>query len=127
MPEPPQPETDTQAARLRSYETLIDVSRMLLGSASLEELFDRVTTELRRLVGYDAVTIYGVDEVRGLVVPLHSVDMWADEIMGSPLRIGEGLQAGRSSTARPRTCRRRTPTPGSRWCRERPPTSASRW
>ena len=91
LPEPPQPETDTQAARLRSYETLIDVSRMLLGSASLEELFDRVTTELRRLVGYDAVTIYGVDEVRGLVVPLHSVDMWADEIMGSPLRIGEGL------------------------------------
>ena len=64
---------------------------MLLGSASLDELFERVTSELRRLVGYDAVTIYGVDEVRGLVVPLHSVDMWADEIMASPLRIGEGL------------------------------------
>ena len=64
---------------------------MLLGSASLDELFERVTSELRRLVGYDALTIYGVDEVRGLVVPLHSVDMWADEIMASPLRIGEGL------------------------------------
>jgi hypothetical protein len=64
---------------------------MLLGSASLDELFERVTSELRRLVGYDAVTIYGVDEVRGLVVPLHSVDMWADEIMASPLRLGEGL------------------------------------
>ena len=61
LPQPPQPENDAQAARLRSYETLIDVSRMLLGSASLEELFYRVTTELRRLVGYDAVTIYGVD------------------------------------------------------------------
>ena len=43
------------------------------------------------MVGYDALTIYGVDEIRGLVVPLHSVDMWADEIMASPLRIGEGL------------------------------------
>jgi diguanylate cyclase (GGDEF)-like protein len=91
LPEPSPPERETQAARLRSYETLIDVSRMLLGSASLDELFERVTSELRRLVGYDALTIYGVDEVRGLVVPLHSVDMWADEIMGSPLRIGEGL------------------------------------
>ena len=91
VPEPRLSERDTQAARLRSYETLIDVSRMLLSSASLEELFERVTSELRRLVGYDAVTIYGVDEVRGLVVPLHSVDMWADEIMSSPLQIGEGL------------------------------------
>ena len=91
LPEAQPPERDTQAARLRSYETLIDVSRMLLGSASLEELFERVTSELRRLVGYDAVTIYGVDDMRGLVMPLHSVDMWADEIMASPLCIGEGL------------------------------------
>jgi diguanylate cyclase (GGDEF)-like protein len=91
LPESRLSEGDTQAARLRTYETLIDVSRMLLSSASLEELFERVTSELRRLVGYDAVTIYGVDEVRGLVEPLHSVDMWADEIMASPLRIGEGL------------------------------------
>jgi diguanylate cyclase (GGDEF)-like protein len=91
VPEAQPPERETQAARLRSYETLIDVSRMLLSSASLEELFERVTSELRRLVGYDALTIYGVDEVRGLVEPLHSVDMWADEIMASPLRIGEGL------------------------------------
>src|ERR671935_2436513 len=91
VPEPPVPERETQAARLRSYETLVDVSRMLLGSASLEELFDRVTTELRRLVGYDALTIYGVDDVRGLIVPLHSVDMWADEIMAAPLEIGNGL------------------------------------
>jgi len=57
LPEAQPPERDTQAARLRSYETLIDVSRMLLGSASLEELFERVTSELRRLVGYDALTI----------------------------------------------------------------------
>jgi diguanylate cyclase (GGDEF)-like protein len=91
LAEPSPPASDTQAARLRSYETLIDVSRMLLGSASLEELFQRVTTELRRLVGYDALSIYGVDDVRGLVLPLHSVDMWADEIMASPLPIGEGL------------------------------------
>src|SRR5881397_2364135 len=69
LTEPSPPERDTQTARLRSYETLIDVSRMLLGSASLDELFERVTSELRRLVGYDALTIYGVDEVRALVVP----------------------------------------------------------
>jgi diguanylate cyclase (GGDEF)-like protein len=91
LPDPSPPERDTSAARLQSYETLIDVSRMLLSSASLEELFERVTSELRRLVGYDALTIYGVDDVRGLVIPLHSVDMWADEIMASPMHIGQGL------------------------------------
>ena len=44
---------------------------MLLGSASLEELLSRVTSELRRIVPYDVLSVYGLDEVRGLLVPLH--------------------------------------------------------
>jgi diguanylate cyclase (GGDEF)-like protein len=64
---------------------------MLLGSATLDELFQRITDELKRLVPYDAVTIYQVDEVAQLLVPLLSVDTWADEIMGSPSALGEGI------------------------------------
>ncbi len=78
-------------ARLVSYETLFDISRMLLGSATLEELFERISVELKRLVPLDAMTIYRVDPVRGLIVPVHSVDQWADEIMDSPLEMGRGL------------------------------------
>jgi diguanylate cyclase (GGDEF)-like protein len=78
-------------SRLASYQTLLRVSRMLLGSASLEELFDRITHELKTLVPYDVLTIYQVDGVRRLLVPLHSVDLYAAEIMDAPLELGQGL------------------------------------
>jgi diguanylate cyclase (GGDEF)-like protein len=77
--------------RLASYRTLLEVSRMLLGSATLAELFHRITGELKRLVPYDALTIYRVDEVAELLMPVHTVDRWADEIMNAPLRLGGGI------------------------------------
>ena len=84
-------DADSADARLASYRTLIEVSRMLLGSATFDELFGRITAELKRLVPYDALTIYQVDEVARMLVPLHSVDKWADEIMDSPLPLGRGI------------------------------------
>lgn len=90
---PPRPGTapDPHGARLASYQTLLGVSRMLLESASLEQLLDRITNELKRLVPYDVLTIYQVDHVRRLLVPLHSVDLYAAEILDSPLEMGQGL------------------------------------
>ncbi len=82
---------DVTDARLASYRTLIEVSRMLLGSATLEELFERIAGELKRLVPFDALTIYQVDELARMLIPLHSVDKWADEIMDSPLPLGRGI------------------------------------
>ena len=79
------------AARLASYRTLVEVSRLLLGSATLEELFAGITDELDRLMRFDAVSIYRVDELAQLLVPVHSVDRWATEIMDSPLAMGCGL------------------------------------
>ncbi len=64
---------------------------MLLGSGSLDELLDRITDELKRLVPYDVLTVYRVDPVRSLLVPLHSVDLYAAEILDSPLPLGKGL------------------------------------
>jgi len=78
-------------SRLASYQTLLRVSRMLLGSATLEELLDRITHELKTLVPYDVLTIYQVDAVRRMLVPLHSVDLYAAEIMDAPLPLGAGL------------------------------------
>ncbi|MDX6548049.1 MAG: hypothetical protein QOG33_1599, partial [Gaiellales bacterium] len=79
------------AVRLASYQTLLGISRMLLGSASLDELLDRITTELKRLVPYDGLTVYQVDDVHRLLVPLHSVDRHAAAILDSPLAMGRGL------------------------------------
>jgi diguanylate cyclase (GGDEF)-like protein len=77
--------------RLASYETLLDVSRMLLVSATPEELFECISGELNRLVPFDALTIYRVDEVARQIAPVHARDQWADEIMAAPLGLGEGL------------------------------------
>ncbi|HEY3765580.1 MAG TPA: sensor domain-containing diguanylate cyclase [Gaiellales bacterium] len=88
MPDRPLPDL---ATRLASYETLVDISRLLLVSVTPEELFDRISSELNRLVPVDALTIYRVDEVAGEIVPVHARDEWADEIMAAPLRLGEGL------------------------------------
>jgi diguanylate cyclase (GGDEF)-like protein len=79
------------AGRLASYETLFDISRMLLVSVTVDELFERISSELNRLVPVDALTIYRVDEVARQIVPVHAHDKWADEIMAAPLGLGEGL------------------------------------
>ncbi len=76
---------------MASYETLIEISRMLLASATPDELLQRMTTELKRLVPYDALTVYQADEVRRLLVPVHSADLYAEEILNSPLPFGRGL------------------------------------
>jgi diguanylate cyclase (GGDEF)-like protein len=88
MPDRPPPDL---VNRLASYETLLDVSRMLLVSATPDELFERISGELNRLVPVDAMTIYRIDEVAGAIVPVHARDQWADEIMAAPLQLGEGL------------------------------------
>ena len=90
VPERPLSPADL-AGRLASYETLVDISRMLLVSVTPDELFERISSELNRLVPVDALTIYRVDEVNREIVPVHARDQWADEIMAAPLRLGEGL------------------------------------
>ena len=90
MPERPLSPSDL-AHRLASYETLVDISHMLLVSVTPDDLFQRISSELNRLVPVDALTIYRVDEVNREIVPVHARDQWADEIMAAPLRLGEGL------------------------------------
>jgi diguanylate cyclase (GGDEF)-like protein len=93
LPEPSVPDRPLPdlSSRLASYETLLDVARMLLVSATPDELFECISAELNRLVPVDALTIYRVDEVARQIVPVHARDQWADEIMAAPLRLGEGL------------------------------------
>jgi len=90
VPERPLSQRDL-AGRLASYETLFDISRMLLVSVTQDELFERISSELNRLVPVDALTIYRVDEVVRQIVPVHARDQWADEIMAAPLGLGQGL------------------------------------
>jgi diguanylate cyclase (GGDEF)-like protein len=90
LPARPGPAQDP-GARLASYQALFETARMLLGSASLDELLERTTNELKRLVPYDVLTVYQVDELKRQLVPLHCVDLYATEVMNAPLELGKGL------------------------------------
>ena len=89
MPARPGPARDP-GARLASYQALFETARMLLGSATLDELLERITNELKRLVPYDVLTVYRLDDLKRQLLPLHCVDLYATEIMNAPARAGQG-------------------------------------
>ena len=76
---------------LASYQTLHDVTRMLIGSASRDELLTRITRELKRLVPYDVLTIYRIDQARGQFDPLHVVDRFETHLEDHPFPLGAGF------------------------------------
>jgi diguanylate cyclase (GGDEF)-like protein len=76
---------------LGSYRLLADVFRNLLEEEDLELLLDRIADTLSGLVPYDSLTIYQADESRHQLNPIVARDQWAEEIMNSPIHIGEGV------------------------------------
>jgi diguanylate cyclase (GGDEF)-like protein len=85
------PDSDPSGGFLVSYQTLHDVTRMLIGSASQDELLSRITRELKRLVPYDVLTVYRIDNTRGLFVPLHVVDRFETHLEDHPFPLDEGF------------------------------------
>ena len=78
-------------ARLRSYETLVEISRRLLGTAGIDVLRGGLAREVKELVPHDALTVYRLDAVTRMLVPMHSVDDWADQIMSAPFSVDVGV------------------------------------
>ena len=86
---------------LASYQTLHDVTRMLIGSASRDELLTRITRELKRLVPYDVLTIYRIDQARGQFNPLHVVDRFETHLEDHPFPLGTGFTGRAVDERRP--------------------------
>jgi diguanylate cyclase (GGDEF)-like protein len=77
--------------RVESYRRLADVFHDVLAEQSLDALLDRIAHTLAELIPHDTLTVYQVDEARGLLVPVVARDHWAEKILESPLPIGEGI------------------------------------
>jgi diguanylate cyclase (GGDEF)-like protein len=92
---------DPSGRLLTSYQTLHEIARMLLGSASQEELLTTITRELKRLVPYDIVTIYQIDHVQGMFVPLHVVDRFEKHLDDHPFELGTGFTGQAVRSRRP--------------------------
>ena len=96
-----EPRTGPSGRLLTSYQTLHEIARMLLGSASQEELLTTITRELKRLVPYDIVTIYQIDHVQGMFVPLHVVDRFEKHLDDHPFELGTGFTGQAVRSRRP--------------------------
>ena len=93
---------------VESYRRLADVFHDVLAEQSLDALLERIADALAELVPHDSLTIYEADEAQAPARPVSARDEWADEIMPTLLRFGEGLTgwARRASRVGARRTRR---------------------
>jgi diguanylate cyclase (GGDEF)-like protein len=76
---------------VESYRRLADVFHDVLGEQSLDAVLERIADTLAELIPHDTLTVFQVDEGRGFLVPVLARDQWADKILDTPIRIGEGI------------------------------------
>jgi diguanylate cyclase (GGDEF)-like protein len=79
------------ASLIESYRGLADVFHEVLAEQSLDALLDRVADTLSDLIPHDTMTIFEVEEPTGDLIPMLARDQWADKILNTRIRVGEGI------------------------------------
>ncbi len=85
------PESPRTEALVQSYRQLADVFHEILSEHSLDNLLERIADTLAELVPHDSLSIYEADEAQTVLTPVLSRDKWADKIMNSRSKFGEGI------------------------------------
>jgi diguanylate cyclase (GGDEF)-like protein len=78
-------------ALVESYRRLAEVFHHVLSEQSLSTLLERIANTLADLVPYDSLSIYQADEPNRMLVPVLARDKWADKILNSSSKFGEGI------------------------------------
>ena len=76
---------------VQSYRQLADVFHEILSEHTVDNLLERIADTLAELVPYDTLSIYQADEAQMTLTPVLARDQWADNIMNSPRKFGEGI------------------------------------
>ena len=76
---------------VQSYRQLADVFHEILSEHSIDNLLERIADTLGELVPYDTLSIYQADEAQTTLTPVLARDQWAEKIMNSPRKFGEGI------------------------------------
>ena len=74
-----------------SYRRLADVFHDILSEHSLDKLLERIADTLAELVPHDTLSIYQADEAQTALTPVLAHGKWAEKIMDSRSRFGEGI------------------------------------
>ena len=77
--------------QLESERLLLGVTERLLQTREVDATFEAIAETLETVVPYDTLTIYRVDELAGMLVPVLARDQFADEILRARLPIGAGI------------------------------------
>jgi diguanylate cyclase (GGDEF)-like protein len=78
-------------ALVESYRRLAEVFHHVLSEQGLSTLLERIANTLADLVPYDSLSIYQADEPNRLLVPVFARDKWADKILNTNSKFGEGI------------------------------------
>jgi diguanylate cyclase (GGDEF)-like protein/putative nucleotidyltransferase with HDIG domain len=84
VPDAPGPAAD-------SYRRLAHVFHEVLSEQSLDSLLERIADTLADLIPHDSMTIYEADETHRVLRPVLARDPWAEKIMASFSRYGQGI------------------------------------
>src|SRR5438034_209105 len=76
---------------VQSYRQRADVFHEILSEHTVDNLLERIADTLAELVPYDTLSIYQADEAQMTLTPVLARDQWADNIMNSPRKFGEGI------------------------------------
>src|SRR5262245_4305566 len=82
---------DAPAPAADSYRRLAHVFHEVLSEQSLDSLLERIADTLADLIPHDSMTIYEADETHRVLRPVLARDPWAEKIMASHSRYGQGI------------------------------------
>ena len=88
---PTVPDAPRSDSLVQSYRQLADVFHDILSEHSLDNLLERIADTLADLVPHDTLSIYQADEAQTALTPVLARDQWAEKIMNSPRKFGEGI------------------------------------
>src|SRR4051794_12019508 len=77
--------------RLASQRQLLEITERLLATRARDGVFEAVADTLAEVVPHDTLTIYLVDREAGCLVPVLARDAYAEQVLASRPRIGQGI------------------------------------
>jgi diguanylate cyclase (GGDEF)-like protein len=83
--------TGPRHADASALEALVDAAAGILAADSLSDTLGRIAHHLGELLLYDELTVYEVDRVAGMLVPVFALSEYAEEVMADSFPIGEGV------------------------------------
>ncbi len=83
--------TESRRAAASALEALVDAAAGILAADSLSDTLGRIAHHLAELLHYDELSLYEVDRVAAMLVPVFALGAYANEVMADSFPVTEGV------------------------------------